>query len=252
MSEALIGFDVWLATALVVFISAAAQSMTGFGFAVLAVPLLVLFWRPVDAVAISMALSTLGVLLMWLRVRGAERVPIVWLLFTASLLGLPFGLWALLHLDLHVTRIIIGVMALATTVVFGIGALRQDTVVETAIPKGSVTLLTGLVAGILTGSLSMPGPPVVMLLTGYRVPKAAYRATLTAFAVLIYPLALAGLVAGHLIGRAAMWQAVLQVPVLALGLWFGNRLHGAASERSFSILSLALLGLTGIVCLVFR
>ena len=98
----------------------------------------------------------------------------------------------------------------------------------------------------------MPGPPVVVLLTACRTPKVAYRATLTSFAVLIYPLALAALILEHLIAPAVLWQALLQLPVLAAGIWFGNALHGAASERSFTALSLSLLGLTGVLCFVSR
>ena len=242
----------YLATAAVVLLSACVQSMTGFGFAVLAVPLLALVWPPIDAVAISFVLSTLCVALLWPQLRSAERMPIVRSLFLAALLGLPLGLWALQHLDLQAMRMAIGVVTLATAAVFGFASGRRESSDGAAVPNTATTLATGLVAGVLTGALSMPGPPVVMLLTRSGAPKTSYRATLTAFALLIYPVGLAAMFAANLIAPVALWQALYQVPALVSGMWLGNVMHGAVSEVWFARLSLVLLGLAGAICFIPR
>ncbi|MFI4933554.1 MAG: sulfite exporter TauE/SafE family protein [Caulobacterales bacterium] len=242
--------DVTLATGLIVLVSAVVQSMTGFGFAVLATPLLVLLWKPVDAVAISMALSTLSVALLWPRVRRAERLPIVRTLFLAALVGLPLGLWALTHVELRWLRWAIGAVTLATVAVLAYGARRQVRDAPAAAPPTVLTVTAGLFAGAFTGALSMPGPPAVMLLMGVRAPKTAYRATLTTFALLIYPVGLAAMAAEGLISGAVIRQALIQAPVAAIAVYLGDRLHGAVSERQFSGVSLLLLGLSGALCLI--
>ena len=241
-----------LATGAIALVAAALQSMTGFGFAVVAVPLLALVWRPAEAVAISMALSTLCVAFLWPRVRRAERVPIVRSLFLTALFGLPIGLWALSNVDVSWLRLAIGGVTLATASVMGLSAFRTTPAVGGQTPGKSITLLTGFIAGILTGALSMPGPPAVMLLSASRIPKVAYRATLTAFAMLIYPVGLAAMVAERLVSPAIGLQVLIQAPVVACGFWLGDRLHGAASERAFSLLSLALLGMSGVLCIAHR
>ena len=241
-----------LVTAAIVLVSAIVQSMTGFGFAVLAVPLFALFWKPIDAVAISFILSTLCVVLLWQKVRRADRLPIVRPLFVAALVGLPFGIWALQRIDLHVLRLAIGIVTLATVGIFGFASIRREPASPAATPSTPLSLATGLVAGLLTGALSMPGPPVVMLLTGCGASKASYRGTLTAFAILIYPVGLVALIVERLITPAAMWQAFLQVPVLVLGIGLGNILHNAVSERLFARMSLVLLALAGAVCFIPR
>ena len=116
-----------LTTALIVLLSACVQSMTGFGFAVLAVPLLAMVWPPIDAVAISFILSTLCVALLWPQLRNAERLAIVRPLFLAALVGLPFGIWALQHLDLQALRLAIGTVTLATVAIFGFANGRRET-----------------------------------------------------------------------------------------------------------------------------
>lgn len=243
--------QLWLVTAGVVLVSATVQSMTGFGFAVLAVPLLALFWRPVEAVGLSMILSTLCILLMWPGLRKAERLPVIWPLTIGALVGLPIGSWALQRLDLHMLRLVIGTVTLAAVAVFGFGVLRGGTPAGSK-PRRVVSLVTGLFAGLLTGSLSMPGPPVVMLLTGAGAPKASYRATLTTFAVIIYPIGLAAMLVQGLIPSSVLLQGLLHAPVLMLGIWAGRRLHGVASERTFALSSLALLAFAGALCFVSR
>ena len=91
-----------------------------------------------------------------------------------------------------------------------------------------------------------------MLLTASRAPKTTYRATLTGFAVLIYPIGLAAMLIERLISPSVLWQALLQAPVLVAGIWLGHRLHGAVSERVFALSSLVLLGLAGGLCFVSR
>ena len=241
-----------MVTAGIVLVSAAVQSMTGFGFAGLAVPLLAMIWAPMDAVSISMTLSTLSAVLMWPGLRKAPRLPILKPLAVAALVGLPLGLLALQRLDLNALRLIIGIVTLATVAVFAAGILRPAPQAVVATPRLALSAITGFVAGALTGALSMPGPPLVMLLTATRTPKTAYRATLTAFALFIYPVALAALVIEGLITRQIITQSLLQAPVLVLGIWIGRRLHGAVSERGCALSSRVLLALAGVRCFAGR
>ena len=55
----------WLLITSVIFLASTLQSMTGFGFAVLAVPLLVPLLPPRDAVALITVLSTATTVLAW-------------------------------------------------------------------------------------------------------------------------------------------------------------------------------------------
>ena len=69
------GVAQWLLITSVIFLASTLQSMTGFGFAVLAVPLLVPLLPPRDAVALITLLSTATTVLAWWRIR-AETAPV--------------------------------------------------------------------------------------------------------------------------------------------------------------------------------
>ena len=245
---------VWLLTTIIIFISSAIQSMTGFGFAVLAVPLLVIFLNPRDVVALSMILSTLSVLAMAWRTRKHTRLPINTRLFTAAIFGLPPGLLALRYLDLAYLQIAVGLISIGVTLILVLSVVRshESTLADEAEPGNwwsRQTIFAGLVSGFLTGSLSMPGPPVVALLSGQSVKKAAYRATLLAYLSLIYPLALIALVIGQLVSTRIFLISIGHIPALIIGIMVGEAVHEASTQRLFTIFSLVLLSVSGAIAL---
>src|SRR4029434_958773 len=77
------GVAQWLLITSVIFLASTLQSMTGFGFAVLAVPLL----PPRVAVALITLLSTATTVLAWWRIRAETAPGWTWRLFIAGLLG---------------------------------------------------------------------------------------------------------------------------------------------------------------------
>lgn len=240
----------WSLSTAIVFVSAGLQSMTGFGFAVLAVPLLVTLHDPVHAVGICMVLSTLSVLLMWWRTRRHEKLPINRRLFAAALVGLPFGLLALNHLDLAVLRVLVGMITLAIAALSASALWRRPAVPELPARLGlRPTLIAGFISGFLTGSLSMPGPPVVALLNGQDLGKSAYRSTLAAYFALIYPLALFVMIVEGTISGPTALDSLKHVPAMLAGMLLGDVLHRASTRGLFATSSLVLLASAGVVCL---
>src|SRR5215813_1648926 len=86
--------------------------MTGFGFALLAVPLLVPLLPPRDAVALITVLSTATTVLAWWRIRAETAPGWTWRLFTAGLFGVPLGLGALVSLPADWLRVVVGLGSL--------------------------------------------------------------------------------------------------------------------------------------------
>ena len=95
-----------------IFLASTLQSMTGFGFAVLAVPLLVPLLPPRDAVALIMVLSTATTVLAWWRIRAETAPGWTWRLLTAGLWGVPLDLGALVSVPADWLRIGVGLGSL--------------------------------------------------------------------------------------------------------------------------------------------
>jgi uncharacterized membrane protein YfcA len=248
-------FPHWLMATGIVLLASSVQGLTGFGFAILAVPLLTIVEEPHEAITVCMVLSTISVVGMWWVTRRQERLPISGRLFAAALFGLPAGLLVLDYLEADWLKLTAGLATLAVTVVvasMAYSGVRKDP--GTNAPSEATawwpraTLPAGVASGVLAGCLSMPGPPVVALLSGGNVPKTVYRATLLTFFALIYPAASIAMCASGLIGRHDLAVGLSHLPALDAGAWLGDILHGRIRDSAFTNLSLVLLAASGAAC----
>ena len=75
-----------------VFLAAATQQLSGFGYALMAVPLLTLVLGPKDAVALSSLSGLAGTGLMAWRLRRRVDRPVVGRLLLGAVVGMPIGI----------------------------------------------------------------------------------------------------------------------------------------------------------------
>ncbi|WCB93109.1 hypothetical protein DSM104299_01811 [Baekduia alba] len=172
-----------------VSLAAFAQALTGFGFALLAAPMLVALLAPQPAVS---AVGLLGLVVNATMVLAARRAPAglrreTGVLLGWAVVGLPIGALALARVPADVVRIGIAALVLA--------ALRQRHLagpVAWRIPAAAA----GLLAGALTTSTGLNGPPLVLRLTGEDTTPSARRHTLAVLFLALGTLGVATLAVG--------------------------------------------------------
>ena len=155
--------------AVAIFVAAAlAQAVTGFGSALVAVPLLTLLVDPVTAVVVATAVSL--VLSSGAAWRGRAHVAVgpARTLTVTGVVGMPAGLLALHLLDESLLTAGIAAAMLVMVLLVASGLRVPDRAVPVA----------GLASGALLTSTGMNGPPLVMTLAGLEPLR--YRATLQA------------------------------------------------------------------------
>lgn len=208
MSEALLLLGLGLG---VFLLAGVAQAVSGFGSALVAVPLLTLVTDPVSAVVAATAVGL--VLAGFAVVSEREHVQrsVTWHLLLAGALGMPLGLWLLSTLSER------GLTILMAISVFGALALLVSRV---ELRGGRpVTWGTGALSGVLLTSTGMNGPPLVLGLHLLKLDPRQFRATLQAvffghdtLAVLgflvigTFSLDAALLAAGGVAGSVAGWK----------------------------------------------
>lgn len=186
-------------------LAAAVQALTGFGSALVIVPILAIVTDPVTAVVAATAASVVLAGTVAVRQRRLVEPTMTRRLLLAAPWGMPVGL-ALLTLltPVAISRVIGCVLLVLVLVMF----LRPDRP-----PVRLGTRTWGVLSGVLITSTGMNGPPLVLALRD--LPPAQFRATLQAVFVVQDVLALALLGAfGHVrvdalgiagIGVACMW-----------------------------------------------
>ncbi len=231
------------------FLGAFVQSATGFGFAILAAPIYL---------AVINATGAIPLLVLVHLVQSAMVVPRLWPnapprmlkdLVLGALIGCPLGLLAFLRLDIATLKITVGVLILAFTALLiarDAGLLQATELRAAAEPSSWSTRATGVISGIMTALLVMPGPPVMLHLMGRDIAKDQSRAlSLTAFAVSYVLVALLNAASGTLT-RAIVVDAMVLAPAVVTATALGARASQVMSEGLFRRVVFALLIASGV------
>lgn len=222
----------------VVFATAYAQTIVGFGFALLTVPVLVLRVNVQDAVVLSAVLGTVSSGLRSHALRDHRDRRLVGLYLRSALLGAPFGLLLFLHADLRILKVAIGLSVFA-----GIFVIVRGTDLRNVGP--GLERLMGFASGVLLTSTSTNGPPLVLGLQSRHVSPDVFRATIAAIFAVLGAVSVVSFVA---VGALTWSVAALSLAALPT-VFLANRLGLASARRirpeSFRILVLGLLAIAG-------
>lgn len=203
--------------------SAFVRGLTGFGMAILLVPVLALALPPVEAVVLANALTfMIGATEIRSLVRDAEKTA--WVIAALVVATTPLGLYALSLTGRDVARLVIALIALSA---FAAILLPRR---GAGVPGRAVTGGVGVLSGLMTGYAGMPGPPVVPYYAGRELPRATIKASMQ----LIFTIAAsAGLVSATWLG-ILRWElivfALVMLPMIIAGNKLGARVSGRVSD----------------------
>lgn len=228
----------WLAAALIVLLASSLQAATGFGFSVMATPFLLLVYPAHAAVQINIILSLLISLIMVPRVGGDIDRPLLLRLVKGAVFGAPVGLAVFVFLDAGWLKLVAGIFILSLTALL----VLQATVKQSAVRDG----VAGGLSGVLTASLGMPGPPLLLYFAGTGMDRSILRATTLAFFLFAYS---ASLVLQIVVGAATadIWLKALALsPVAVAGVMLGQLLFRWINQQAFRVITYLILGITGV------
>jgi uncharacterized membrane protein YfcA len=221
-----------------VFTAAFLQSLSGFGFAVIIMPLIT-FIVGLRVAAPMVALAALTVYAInVVRYRRAINYKEVLRLGIASALGVPLGTWALTNLNEAVVMRIMGLLLIA----YAIYALVRPT--TSWVPSRYWAYPAGFFSGCLTGAYNAPGPPVIVYGSLRQWPRDEFRAVLQA----IFFLNGVMVVVSHLLAQRVTVDVLdlyaCALPALALGIAVGSRVDRFVDRDRFrTLVTLMILGL---------
>lgn len=215
-------------------LAAIAQTVAGFGFALIAVPFFVTVLSVREAVGVVALLSFVNVAAVAGGVRRNVPWPTVRHLLLGSLCGMPFGLMLLLGVSGDTLRIVVGAVSILMA-----GAIASGFSLSGA--GAGRTSFVGLISGVLCTSIGINGPPVVLYLQALRRPPAEFRAAISTFFLLNGVVSLSVFVASGVVGVATLGPVALGLPALLLGHWVGLRILPRFAPETFRRFVLLLL-----------
>jgi uncharacterized protein len=207
-----------LGAALMTFGAAYIRGLTGFGMAIILVPLLGMIIRPDEAVVLAILLQLLigpaGIRTIMAEAHRASAITIL----LCAVATTPIGILLLAHTPPDLARVVIAGIAVGAFLL--VIASRK----AVAQPGMLATLGVGISSGILTGFAAMPGPPVIPY---YLREAFAPRTARASMMLVFFATAIAGTASAWLIGLATPRLIILSL-LLFLPMYLGNALGGRA------------------------
>jgi uncharacterized membrane protein YfcA len=228
---------------LALFVGAALQSATGFGFALVSAPILFALLGPREAVTAG---AIVAILLNSLTLATERRRPQVLVrdavaLVAWSLPGIALGVLALRAVPRQPLSVIVALAVLAGLVL----RVRSRRTAAVARPRGWHVPVSGLAAGALGTSTSLNGPPLVFCLLARSASPRQMRDTLAAIFLVE---AVLGLPALLLSSTFTMPRAIVLLLLAGLaGQLLGRRAFGWLQGERYERAVLAALALTALV-----
>jgi uncharacterized membrane protein YfcA len=226
--------------ALLVFAAVFIQTLSGFGFALIIMPLITLALGLKVAAPLVALLGLTAYAINLMRYRRSIDLPELARLALACALGVPVGIWALIHVDDAIIKPVMGLIL----VLYALYALLRPAA------KGQAAhwwvYPAGFAAGCLGGAYNTPGPPVIIYGSLRHWPKAQYRAMLQALFFVTGVLVVASHALAHHITTDVLTFYLYALPALLLGILAGARTDPRLNQMRFRTLVTILILILGL------
>jgi len=236
-----VGFRTALAICVIAFISGTARGFSGFGSALIFMPLASSLAGPRLVAALLLVIDF---------VAATPLVPNAWkhadrkataILVLGALVGVPIGTWLLSRLDPVTTRWIISGFVIALLILL-VSGWRYRGKEHTAISIG-----VGCLSGFCSGLAQTGGPPIVGYWLGRPIASSIARANILLFFGASDFFSLVSYAVTGLITLETIRFSLLVGPIYGLGVGFGATLFGRASDKLFRIICYVLIALAVII-----
>jgi uncharacterized membrane protein YfcA len=241
---------IFVVLAATTFSSALLYAISGFGFAVLAAPLFLLFLDPARAIQLVIIISTALSIVVLRGLLPAIAPRLLLRLALGSLVGLPLGLAAFRYADPILVRAAAGGMIFGFAILMAVSRRRsgqpaQDKQWTAFTTSPGLDFAAGAVSGFAGALVGQPGPPVLNYLLLAGAAARTVRATLLAFFALSYGVTLASHAATIGILAPTWLAAGFLIPFAFLGGLAGRPMGDRLGAEAFAVLAIALLAVAG-------
>lgn len=225
------------------FIAALARGFSGFGAALIFLPLAATVVDPKIAsplLLITDAVLAVGFIPPAWRTANRREVGVMGL---GALIGIPIGTIMLVRMDPLVIRWAIVVLATAMLTLLISGWRYRGR------PTAPLTFGVGGFAGVCSGAAQVGGPAVIAYWLGSTSPAATIRASIILYFAISTAIAMVSYFVGGVLTLTVLKLAIVVGPIYGLGLFLGARLFGIADELVFRRICYALIVVAVVISL---
>ena len=221
------------------------QGLSGFAFGMVAMSVWAWTLEPQLAALLALFGALTGQVIAAVTVRRAFDKSLLWPFVLGGLVGVPFGVWLLPHLDLVVFKLCIGVLLVLWCPAMLMSQHLPKIAFGGRVADGVAGAIGGAMAGI--GGFSGTIPTLWCTLRGFQ--RDTQRAVIQNFNLSMLMVAFAVHLASGSIARSTVPLLAVVALAVAVPVLLGARLYVGISEAAFRKLVLSLLTASGVAML---
>ncbi len=230
--------------AFAVLLAAFVRSVSGFGYALVATPLLTLVFEPKPVVVINIILgSFINVLVLFYTRRHVDLKKVVFICL-GSIAGVPLGAYLLSRLEPSIIKLAIAALVIPFSVLLLLGhshRFKRETL---------GCSIAGFMGGILGASTSFAGPPVVLFLLNQGLVKEKFVGTLAAYFLFTGVISIGAFSSLGMITTDLLTKVAIFLPTLWLGSYAGIKLLPRIDTTLFRRIASSLVSVAALAIIV--
>jgi len=219
----------WIISAAVIFMASLLKGVTGFGFALLALPILTIFF-PMQMLVPAMTLFNLFTSLyilsnIRLKVKPRYVIPII----VTSFIGIPVGVYILKYLPERTLELTTGISIFAISIFFLLGNTKEISYKQ----KSNPIVFAGFLSGFMASSMSIGGPPIALAMNRKGYSKEHFRKIFALVSVVNALVSTALYIAKGIFVTFSLKFATYLFPVILIGSKIGDVLAKRINQAQF-------------------
>jgi hypothetical protein len=214
-------------TALILFLAAFTQGFSGFGFALVSIPLLSLF---VDIKYVIPLGALCGLVVnVYLAFELRKNIKFFELknLLIGSAAGIPIGVYILSEFNPNLLKTILGLIVLIFVL------LTFGSIIKTKNIDNRWGYLFGFFSGTFGGAFNTNGPPVLIYFYLHGWDKLKFKSMITGFFLITSIMITASHAVTGLTTKIIFYDFLFFLPVILLGIFLGSILFKKVSSELF-------------------
>ncbi|MRT93020.1 sulfite exporter TauE/SafE family protein [Ancylomarina sp. 16SWW S1-10-2] len=230
---------------LIVSVASLVKGITGFGFALISLPPLLIWYSPKELIPVLILCNLFASLVIVLQKKDKKLVNKQFQsLIVYGAFFTVVGVLALKYISEDILITIMSIFFILLSVVSLIG-------IKYSIKLSDLSYkLAGMFLGFLTGSISISGPPLALFLNSANVDNQEFREIFSWFSIVTSLVALVGYAFLGLLTTTTFKMVLIFLPILYLGSFVGKRLNHRIPPLLFKNISLCITLLSSLFLLL--
>ncbi|OGU58217.1 MAG: hypothetical protein A2V66_01455 [Ignavibacteria bacterium RBG_13_36_8] len=214
--------------ALIIFLASFIQGFTGFGFAIISIPLLSLIINIKEAIPLAALAGLIINIFLLAQLNKHIKFSELKSLLIGSFIGIPIGAYFLTEADPKLIKIILGLIILVF-VFFSLTKIIKRT--ELNLKWG---YLFGTISGVLGGAFNTNGPPILIYFYLKGWDKFKQKASITGFFVVTSIIIVSTHALTGITTAAVLSKFLVSLPAVFIGMFIGSRFFIKISTDTFN------------------